>query len=125
MSMRDRQLNRARRREESLRDVPIAVTAISGNQLEQQQINTVKDIAAVTPGLDINSDSVGRVFMSIRGIGTTLIDTVQPGVGIFVDGVYELNTSYLNLPIVDEERIEVLYLHRHSARQSMSLKEEL
>jgi iron complex outermembrane receptor protein len=123
--MRDRQLNRARRREESLRDVPIAVTAISGNQLEQQQINTVKDIAAVTPGLDINSDSVGRVFMSIRGIGTTLIDTVQPGVGIFVDGVYELNTSYLNLPIVDEERIEVLYLHRHSARQSMSLKEEL
>src|ERR1700723_1445195 len=98
----------ARRREESLRDVPISVTAISGNQLEQQQINTVKDIAAITPGLDINSDSVGRVFMSIRGVGTTLIDTVQPGVGIFVDGVYEPNTSYLNLPIVDVERIEVL-----------------
>jgi iron complex outermembrane receptor protein len=98
----------ARRREESLRDVPIAVTAISGNQLEQQQINTVKDIAAITPGLAINSDSVGRVFMSIRGVGTTLIDTVQPGVGIFVDGVYEPNTSYLNLPIVDVERIEVL-----------------
>jgi iron complex outermembrane receptor protein len=68
----------------------------------------VKDIAAITPGLDINSDSVGRVFMSIRGVGTTLIDTVQPGVGIFVDGVYEPNTSYLNLPIVDVERIEVL-----------------
>jgi iron complex outermembrane recepter protein len=98
----------ARRREESLKDVPIAVTAISGRQLEEQQINTVKDIAAVTPGLDINSDSVGRVFMSIRGVGTTLIDTVQPGVGIFVDGVYEPNTSYLNLPIVDVERIEVL-----------------
>jgi iron complex outermembrane receptor protein len=98
----------ARRREESLRNVPISVTAISGNQLEQQQINTVKDIAAITPGLDINSDSVGRVFMSIRGVGTTLIDTVQPGVGIFVDGVYEPNTSYLNLPIVDVERIEVL-----------------
>ena len=98
----------ARRREESLKDVPIAVTAISGQQLEQQQINTVKDIAAITPGLDINSDSVGRVFMSIRGVGATFIDTVQPGVGIFVDGVYEPNTSYLNLPIVDVERIEVL-----------------
>jgi iron complex outermembrane receptor protein len=98
----------ARRREESLKDVPISVTAISGQQLEEQQIITVKDIAAITPGLDINSDSVGRVFMSIRGVGTTLIDTVQPGVGIFVDGVYEPNTSYLNLPIVDVERIEVL-----------------
>jgi iron complex outermembrane receptor protein len=98
----------ARRREESLKDVPIAVTAISGKQLEEQQINTVKDIAAITPGLDINSDSVGRVFMSIRGVGATFIDSVQPGVGIFIDGVYEPNTSYLNLPIVDVERIEVL-----------------
>ena len=46
--------------------------------------------------------------MSIRGIGTTLIDTVQPGVGIFIDGIYQPNTSYLNSPIVDVARIEVL-----------------
>ena len=46
--------------------------------------------------------------MSIRGVGTTLIDTVQPGVGIFIDGIYQPNTSYLNSPVVDVERIEVL-----------------
>jgi iron complex outermembrane receptor protein len=98
----------ARQRSESLKNVPIAVTAITGDRLKELQVNTVKDIAAYTPGLSINSDSVGRAFVSIRGIGTTLIDTVQPGVGIFIDGVYQPNTSYLNSPIVDVARIEVL-----------------
>jgi iron complex outermembrane receptor protein len=98
----------ARQRSESLKNVPIAVTAITGDRLKELQVNTVKDIAAYTPGLNINSDSVGRAFVSIRGIGTTLIDTVQPGVGIFIDGVYQPNTSYLNSPIVDVARIEVL-----------------
>lgn len=98
----------ARQRSESLKNVPIAVTALTGDELKDRQVNTVKDIAAYTPGLNINSDSVGRAFVSIRGIGTTLIDTVQPGVGIFIDGIYQPNTSYLNSPIVDVARIEVL-----------------
>ena len=98
----------ARQREESLKDVPIAITALTGTELRERQVNAIKDIAAYTPGLSINSDSVGRAFISIRGIGTTLIDTVQPGVGIFIDGVYQPNTSYLNSPIVDVARIEVL-----------------
>jgi iron complex outermembrane receptor protein len=98
----------ARQREESLKDVPIAITALTGTELRDRQVNAIKDIAAYTPGLSINSDSVGRAFISIRGIGTTLIDTVQPGVGIFIDGVYQPNTSYLNSPIVDVARIEVL-----------------
>lgn len=98
----------ARKREERLQDVPIAVTAVSGDTLEREQINLVKDVAALTPGLNISSDAVGRAFLSIRGVGTTLIDTVQPGVGIFIDGIYQPNTSYLNSPVVDVERIEVL-----------------
>ncbi|TMJ11559.1 MAG: hypothetical protein E6G94_15765, partial [Alphaproteobacteria bacterium] len=98
----------ARRREESLKNVPIAITAITGDRLRELQVNSVKDVANYTPGLNINSDSVGRAFVSIRGIGTTLIDTVQPGVGIFIDGIYQPNTSYLNSPIVDVSRIEVL-----------------
>lgn len=98
----------ARKRAERLQDVPVAVTAISGEALEEQHINQAKDIAALTPGLNITSDSVSRSFVDIRGVGTTLIDTVQPGVGIFVDGVYQPNTSYLNTPLLDVDRIEVL-----------------
>jgi iron complex outermembrane recepter protein len=98
----------ARRREEPLKDVPIAVTVISGDALKEAQIYTVKDVAAYAPGLNINSDSVGRAFVSMRGIGTTLIDTVQPGVGIFLDGIYQPDTTYLNTPLLDVERVEVL-----------------
>lgn len=98
----------ARQREESLKDVPIAVSALSGAFIEDKQLHEVRDVAAYVPGLNINSDSAGRAFVSMRGIGTTLIDSVQPGVGIFLDGVYQPNTSYLNTPLVDVERIEVL-----------------
>lgn len=98
----------ARRREERLQDVPIAVTAVTADTLEREQINTIREVAAFAPGLNISTDAVGRAFMSIRGVGTTLIDTVQPGVGIFIDGVYQPNTSYLNNPVNDIERVEVL-----------------
>lgn len=98
----------ARKREERLIDVPVAVTAVTAETLESRQFTSIRDIAAVTPGLNINSDAAGRAFISIRGIGTTLLDTVQPGVGIFVDGVYQQNTSYLNSPTLAVEQIEVL-----------------
>lgn len=98
----------ARKREESIMDVPIAVTAVGADTIAREQINSIRQVADFAPGLVINSDAVGRAFMSIRGIGTTLIDTVQPGVGIFIDGIYQPNTSYLNNPVLDVERIEVL-----------------
>ncbi len=88
--------------------MPIAVTAVGAEQLEREQINSVREAAVIVPGLNITSDAVGRAFMSIRGVGTTLIDTVQPGVGIFIDGIYQPNTSYLNNPVLDVARIEVL-----------------
>jgi iron complex outermembrane recepter protein len=98
----------ARKREESLKDVPVAATAISGDEIEKRGFTAVREVAQLTPSLNINSDGAGRAFVSIRGIGTTLIDTVQPGVGIFVDGIYQPNTSYLNNPMTDVERVEVL-----------------
>ena len=98
----------ARKREESLQDVPVAVTAVSGETIEKRGFIQVKDVAQLTPSLNVNSDSVGRVFIAVRGVGTTLVGTVQPGVGIFVDGVYQPNTAYLNNPLVDVARVEVL-----------------
>ncbi|MEH3035535.1 MAG: TonB-dependent receptor [Sphingomonas adhaesiva] len=98
----------ARKREETLLDVPIAATAITGTVLENRGITSVREAAALTPGLNINSDGAGRAFVAIRGVGVTLVQTVQPGVGLFIDGVYQPNTSYLNNPLLDVERIEVL-----------------
>lgn len=98
----------ARKRSETLKDVPVAASAVTGDLIEQRGLSSVKDIAALTPGLNINSDGIGRAFIAIRGVGVTLINTVQPGVGLFIDGIYQPNTSYLNSPLLDVERIEVL-----------------
>ncbi len=98
----------ARKREESLLDVPVATTAVSGETIERLGLTSVRDVAALTPGLNINSDAAGRAFVAIRGVGVTLVDSVQPGVGIFIDGIYQQNTSYLNNPLIDIERVEVL-----------------
>jgi len=98
----------ARKREERLADVPVAVTAVTAATIEQRQLTSVRDIAQVTPGLNISSDSAGRANISIRGVGITLLDNVQPGVGIFVDGVYQVSTSYLNSPTLAVQQIEVL-----------------
>lgn len=98
----------ARKREESLTDVPVAATAISGDTLASRGINSVREAAALAPGLSINSDGAGRAFIAIRGVGVTLVSSVQPGVGLFIDGIYQPNTSYLNNPLLDVSRIEVL-----------------
>ena len=98
----------ARRREESLQDVPVAISAISGDTIEQRGLTNVREVASQVPGLNINSDGSGRAFVAIRGVGVTLVQSVQPGVGIFVDGIYRPNTAYLNNPLLDVQRIEVL-----------------
>lgn len=85
----------ARKRNETLLDVPVAVTAVSGDVLAKRSINSVREAALLSPGLNINSDGAGRAFVSIRGVGVTIVSTVQPGVGLFVDGIYRPNTAYL------------------------------
>jgi iron complex outermembrane receptor protein len=84
----------ARRREERLQDTPIAVTALSAEQLERQQIVATTDLDKVAPNLQFHSygtltgnNSAAQVF--IRGIGQTdATPAVDPGVGIYIDEVY-------------------------------------
>ncbi len=98
----------ARKRDESLLDVPISITAVTESTMDRSGLRSIADVAPTVPGLNVNSDSVGRAFVSIRGIGTALQAGVQPGVGVFQDGVYAPQTSYVNNPTLDIQRIEVL-----------------
>ncbi|NJC05719.1 iron complex outermembrane receptor protein [Sphingomonas kaistensis] len=98
----------ARKREETLLEIPVAATAVSGELIERRGLASLRDVATLTPGLNINGDAAGRAFVSIRGVGITLVESVQPGVGIFLDGIYQPNTAYLNNPLVDVQRVEVL-----------------
>ena len=104
----------ARRREERLQDTPISITAFTGASLDQRQINRLSGIGSFTPNLMFDTgatfsgaNSSASVF--IRGIGQVDFTlTTEPGVGIYLDGVYMSQTIGSVLDLVDIERIEVL-----------------
>lgn len=104
----------ARKREEGLQSTPISITAFSGDQLDFRGLSQVNEIAQFTPNLTFqNNPSFGGSSNSaaifIRGIGQSdFLPLVEPGVGIYVDGVYVARTLGAILDLVDIERIEVL-----------------
>ena len=104
----------ARKREESLQSTPIAISAFSGDSLEYRGVTNVGEIAQFTPNLSFqNNPSFGGAGNSaaiyIRGIGQKeFLPTVDPGVGLYVDGVYIARSVGGILDLIDVERVEVL-----------------
>ena len=101
----------ARKREETLQEVPVAVTAFTSDTLDKLNIRDIGDLDAQVPNLTIyaarGSSSAATVY--IRGVGQS--DTlwgVDPGVGIYLDDVYIARPQGALLDVFDVERIEVL-----------------
>ncbi|MDF7775553.1 TonB-dependent receptor [Sphingomonas sp. AOB5] len=101
----------ARKRDESLQDVPIAVTALGTDALERQQIGGLLDVGPAVPSLIVaaNQGSSNGATVFIRGIGQDNSNALnEPGVGIYLDGVY-LGRSIGSLVDMNNfERVEVL-----------------
>jgi iron complex outermembrane receptor protein len=101
----------ARRREERLVDVPIAVTAFSGEQLEQAGAIDITDIGQVTPNvtLEVSRGTNNTLSAFIRGVGQQdPVAGFEAGVGLYLDDVYLNRPQAAVLDIYDVERIEVL-----------------
>jgi iron complex outermembrane receptor protein len=101
----------ARRREEPLQTTPIAVTAITPDDLEDRNITDIQEITTATPNFKLDSvtysSTTARTY--IRGIGQDdSVVTADPGVGIYIDGVYLGRAQAILQAINDVERIEVL-----------------
>ncbi|WP_136161217.1 TonB-dependent receptor [Sphingomonas flavalba] len=104
----------ARKRAESLQDVPISISAFSGQDLEDRQVGSIDRIAAFTPNLSFNpsasvsgSNSAAAIF--IRGIGQGDFSlNADPGVGVYVDGVFYARSIGSVIDALDLERVEVL-----------------
>lgn len=97
----------AQRRVERLQDVPIAISVVSGEQLERQQISQISDLSRSTASLQFGSTSGQGGGAFVRGIGTAaLTRAAESAVGIVVDGVVQGNTNISNL--FDIARVEVL-----------------
>ena len=101
----------ARKREESLQEVPIAVTAFSAQKLEDFNVDDLSDLDAQVPNLTIYAarGSSSTVTVYIRGVGQSdPLWGVDPGVGIYLDDVYIARPQGALLDVFDVERIEVL-----------------
>lgn len=100
----------ARKQEIDIQKAPVAVSVISGTDLEQANVVKLDNFNGYVPSLMITkNDGAGRV-VSIRGVGweTAQNLSTQPGVLVYVDGVYLANPLALGLDLGEIERIEVL-----------------
>ncbi|MBN8225323.1 MAG: TonB-dependent receptor [Xanthomonadales bacterium] len=101
----------ARKREETLQDVPVAVTAFTPQTLDKLNIRDLGDLGAQVPNLTIYAarGSTSTVTAYIRGVGQAdPLWGVDPGVGIYLDDVYIARPQGALLDVFDVERIEVL-----------------
>lgn len=102
----------ATKRAQSIYEVPIAVSAFEGDKLAQQGIVDIVDVGKFVPNLNITQFSAGHVSSSnpfIRGIGLQdHLITTDPGVSVYVDGVYLGRQVGQNWNLTNIERIEVL-----------------
>ena len=99
----------ARRREERLQDVPLAVQVLDGEQIELAGIKEFSEIASRTPGMTFAAAGSTDLEIFIRGIGTDLQGAaVDNPVGFFLDGVYLSRNTGAQMTLYDLERVEVL-----------------
>jgi len=101
----------ARLAEEKLQDVPIAITAVSGDQLARSGVNDLRSLEAAAASFNLtssNSQSSGTTIR-IRGVGTTGNNSgLESAVGIFVDGVYLSRPGIALGDLLDIQQVEVL-----------------
>ncbi|WP_447765571.1 TonB-dependent receptor [Sphingopyxis panaciterrae] len=101
----------ARRRDERLIDVPVAITAYSGEALEKAGAIDITDIGQTTPNttLEVSRGSNSTLSAFIRGVGQQdPVSGFEQGVGIYLDDVYLNRPQAAVLDIYDVERIEIL-----------------
>ncbi len=101
----------ARRREERAIDVPISLTAVSGEELAQRGALDITDVGNIAPNVTLESSRATNSTLSafIRGIGQQdPVSGFEQGVGIYLDDVYLNRPQAAVLDIYDVERIEVL-----------------
>lgn len=104
----------SRKMPESLQDAPVAVTAFTSDMLEKKGMDDLTNVADVTPSVKIVSEggisggsAAANVF--VRGVGQAdFLISGDPGVGIYIDGVYYARTIGAAMDLVDLDQVEIL-----------------
>jgi iron complex outermembrane receptor protein len=101
----------ARKVEENLQDVPVAVTVHTGVELKRQNASRIQDIAAFVPGLTIRpgATTATGINFTIRGEAqTNSVATQEAPVGVYLDGMYISRPFGINTDLLDIENIQTL-----------------
>ncbi len=101
----------ARKRSESLQDVPVAVTALSAGQIQRGIITSVVDLKKLAPNVELIAQPFAgsALSASIRGVGLDDLEkTFEPTVAVSIDGVFLASTAGANVDLFDIESVEVL-----------------
>jgi iron complex outermembrane receptor protein len=100
----------AQKRAENVQEVPLSVSAYSGQMLEKAGVSSLIDLAVVVPSFAVDSSSnVRNSSVSVRGIGSSGTNPgIEPSVGVFVDGVYLPSAGLIQGELLDIAAIEVL-----------------
>lgn len=104
----------AQKRAEKAQDVPIAISVFSGDSLSERAVGNVSQLTAVAPNVNFDNGvaftgSTAVLAASIRGIGSSdFAFNIDPGVGVYVDGIYLARSVGSNQDLLDTGRIEVL-----------------
>ncbi|WP_374409856.1 TonB-dependent receptor domain-containing protein [Novosphingobium colocasiae] len=101
----------ALKREQTLQQVPVAVSVTSQAMIERAQIRDLRDLQSLVPSLRVNQlQSSANTNFYIRGFGNGANNAgIEPSVGLFVDGVYRSRSASMIADFPDVERIEVLH----------------
>ncbi len=100
----------ATKREQTLQDVPVAVSVTTAESIERAQIRDLKDLQTLVPALRVSQlQSSANTNFIIRGFGNGANNPgIEPSVGVFVDGVYRSRTAAQIGDLPDVQRVEVL-----------------
>ncbi|RSU56780.1 TonB-dependent receptor [Sphingobium yanoikuyae] len=101
----------ARRRAEKAQDVPVALSVVGGDLVEQRGDYTLAAVQQVAPSLQLFSFNPRNTNINIRGLGSNVAltnDGLENGVGVYIDDVYYGRVGASQFDLVDLERIEVL-----------------
>ena len=97
----------AQKRTESLQNVPISVTAISGELIQDASIRSFSELGAYVPNFSVSENPVNTII-TMRGISIGGNQSFEQSVGVFLDGVYMGRSRQLRIGLFDLEQVEVL-----------------
>ena len=97
----------ARKTEESLQDVPISVTVMSGDKILEAGITKIEQLVLHVPNVTMSETGIGT-NLYIRGIGSGINQGFEQSVGMYIDGVYHGRAQLMRAPFLDLAQVEVL-----------------